>query len=58
MGTVTIMLLFGLFVIKGFRLRAARNPFGRHLAMGITMLIGMQALVNTGVVTSCCPRRG
>ncbi|HMZ54342.1 MAG TPA: putative lipid II flippase FtsW [Nitrospira sp.] len=59
MGTVTIMLLFGLFVIKGFQIASrARNPFGRHLAMGITMLIGMQALVNAGVVTGLLPTKG
>ena len=59
MGTVTIVLLFGLFVIKGFQIaRRARNPFGRHLAMGITLLVGMQALVNAGVVTGLLPTKG
>ncbi len=59
LGTVTIMLLFGLFVIKGFQVASrARHPFGRHLAMGITMLIGMQALVNAGVVTGLLPTKG
>ena len=59
MGTVTIVLLFGLFVIKGFQIAGrARNPFGRHLAMGITLLVGMQALVNAGVVTGLLPTKG
>ena len=59
LGTVTIVLLFGLFVIKGFQIAGrARHPFGRHLAMGITMLIGMQALVNAGVVTGLLPTKG
>jgi cell division protein FtsW len=58
-GTVTIMLLFGLFVIKGFQVAGrARHPFGRQLATGITMLIGMQALVNAGVVTGLLPTKG
>ncbi len=59
LGTVTIILLFGLFVIKGFQIAGrARHPFGRHLAMGITMLIGLQALVNAGVVTGLLPTKG
>ncbi|WHZ23235.1 MAG: peptidoglycan glycosyltransferase FtsW [Nitrospira sp.] len=58
-GSVTIVLLFGLFVFKGFQVAGrARNQFGRHLAMGITMLIGMQALVNAGVVTGLLPTKG
>ena len=59
LGTVTIVLLFGLFVIKGFQIAGrAGNAFGEHLAMGITMLIGMQALVNAGVVTGPFTHRG
>ena len=58
-GSVAIVLLFGLFVFKGFQIAGrARNPFGRHLAMGITMLVGMQALVNAGVVTGLLPTKG
>ncbi len=58
-GSVAIVLLFGLFVIKGFQIAGrARQPFSRHLAMGITMLIGMQALVNAGVVTGLLPTKG
>ncbi len=58
-GSVAIVLLFGLFVLKGFQIAGrARTPFGRHLAMGITMLVGMQALVNAGVVTGLLPTKG
>ena len=58
-GSVAIVLLFGLFVLKGFQIAGrARHPFGRHLAMGITMLVGMQALVNAGVVTGLLPTKG
>lgn len=58
-GTVTIILLFVLFVVRGFQIAArARMPFGRHLAMGITLLIGVQALVNAGVVTGLLPTKG
>ncbi|MEK7294775.1 MAG: FtsW/RodA/SpoVE family cell cycle protein, partial [Nitrospirota bacterium] len=35
-GTTAIMALFGLLVLKGFQIAGrAREPFGRHLALGI-----------------------
>jgi cell division protein FtsW len=59
LGSATIILLFALFVAKGFQIsRRARNPFGRHLATGITLLVGMQALVNAAVVTGLLPTKG
>ncbi|MGQ0809715.1 MAG: putative lipid II flippase FtsW [Nitrospiraceae bacterium] len=59
LGTAAIMLLFGILVFKGFQIAGrARMPFGRHLAMGITLLIGVQALVNAGVVTGLLPTKG
>lgn len=59
MGTAAIMLLFVALVLKGFQIAAnAREPFGRHLAMGITLLIGVQVLVNAGVVTGVLPTKG
>lgn len=58
-GTVAIMLLYGLLILKGFQIAArARDPFGRYLAMGIPMLIGTQALINAGVVTGLLPTKG
>ena len=58
-GTTAIMLLFVVLVLKGFQIAAsAREPFGRHLAIGITLLIGVQVLVNAGVVTGVLPTKG
>jgi cell division protein FtsW len=58
-GTGAIILLFALFVVRGFQIAArARIPFGRYLGMGITLLIGIQALVNAGVVTGLLPTKG
>ena len=58
-GTGAIILLFALFVVRGFQIAArARMPFGRFLGMGITLLIGIQALVNAGVVTGLLPTKG
>lgn len=58
-GTGAIVLLFALFVVRGFQIAArARMPFGRYLGMGITLLIGIQALVNACVVTGLLPTKG
>lgn len=58
-GTGAIILLFAVFVVRGFQIAArARMPFGRYLGMGITLLIGGQALINTSVVTGLVPNKG
>ena len=58
-GTGAIILLFALFVVRGFQIASrARMPFGRYLGMGITLLIGIQALVNACVVTGLMPTKG
>lgn len=58
-GVVAILLLYGLLVLKGFQIAGrAGNVFGRNLALGITMLIGTQALINVGVATGLLPTKG
>jgi len=58
-GTATVILLFVVFVLRGFQIAArAREPFGKYLGMGITLLIGVQALVNAAVVTGLLPTKG
>ncbi len=58
-GTAAIIVLFAVLVLRGFRIAGrARTPFGRHLAHGVTVLVGFQALVNAGVVTGLLPTKG
>lgn len=58
-GTATVVLLFAIFVWRGFHIAArARVPFGKFLGLGITLLIGVQALVNSAVVTGLLPTKG
>lgn len=58
-GTSAILVLYAILVLKGFRIAArAREPFGQHLALGITLLLGLQALINAGVVTGLLPTKG
>jgi cell division protein FtsW len=58
-ATLGVILAFGLIVICGavIALRA-REPFGVFLGCGITFLIGFQAFINIGVVTSVLPNKG
>jgi len=59
LGTGAIMVLFAVLVLKGFQIAGrARGPFGRYLALGITLLIGVQVLINAGVVTGLLPTKG
>lgn len=58
-GTSGLLALFAIFVCKGFRVAAlAPDLFGRYLALGITMLLGIQALINAGVVSGLLPTKG
>ena len=48
-----------LIVISGVYIAThARDTFGTMLATGITFLIGLQAFINIGVVTSALPNKG
>jgi cell division protein FtsW len=59
LGTGAIIVLFAILVLKGFQIAGrAREPFGRHLALGITLSFGLQALINAGVVTGLLPTKG
>lgn len=59
LGTGTIMVLFAILVLKGFQIAGrARGPFGRYLALGIALLMGVQVLLNAGVVTGLLPTKG
>lgn len=58
-GTCGLLALFAILVCKGFRVAAlAPDLFGRYLALGITLLLGIQALINAGVVSGLLPTKG
>ncbi len=62
-GAGTLVFLFGVFVLRGFKIASAASQkeggmFMGLLASGITGLIGFQALVNLGVVTGLLPTKG
>jgi cell division protein FtsW len=58
-GALTIVALFVVLIWRGLRIGLrAPDPFGGYLALGITMLIATQTLVNLGVVTGLLPTKG
>ncbi len=58
-GTIFVLLLFFLLIWRGLRAAiVARDLYGTLLAAGITSLIGLQAILNIGVVTSTLPVTG
>ncbi len=58
-GTTGVILLFVLFVWRGLSLALhLKDPFSRYLTVGITCMIGFQALINLGVVTGLLPVTG
>ena len=58
-GVVLVILLFVLFVWRGIIIATkAQDLFGSLLAIGITSLIGVQAIINIAVVTSSMPNTG
>lgn len=58
-GVVATILLFAFFCYRGFRIAVRTNTlFGRHLAMGLTLMVGLQAMLNMGIVMGLLPTKG
>jgi cell division protein FtsW len=59
LGAVAMVALFAVLVWRGLRIGLrAPDPFGAYLALGITVLIATQVLMNLGVVTGMLPTKG
>lgn len=58
-GALMVIILFLLFIIRGFFIAAkAPDKFGMMLVVGLTVQIGLQALLNIAVVTNTIPNTG
>jgi cell division protein FtsW len=58
-GVLVIAAMFFLLVQRGIRVALyAKDDFGRYLAFGIVVLLGIEAFVNMGVVTGLLPTKG
>jgi cell division protein FtsW len=58
-GSCLVVLCFALIIARGLRAaRRAPDAFGSLVALGITAMIGIQSMVNLGVVTNLLPAKG
>ncbi|HEX9779801.1 MAG TPA: putative lipid II flippase FtsW [bacterium] len=58
-GTTAVLLAFALFLILGFRMAMLiEDRFGKYLTCGLVAMIGLEAMVNIGVVTGMLPTKG
>jgi len=59
LGTMFFMTLFLIIMLRGFKIaKSARDEFGRLLAVGITSVVTLYALVNAGVTLGILPTTG
>jgi cell division protein FtsW len=58
-GACAVLLLFLVFLWRGLRTSAkAPDSFGFYLALGITMMVSVQAFINMSVVLALVPTKG
>ncbi len=58
-ATLGVVLAFAVFICSGIYVACrARDRFGFFIASGLTLLIGLQGLMNVGVVTGAFPNKG
>src|SRR6266702_585262 len=59
LGVLALIVLFGTFAWLGFRIaKSAGDPFGRLLAVGLTGMIGITAVLHIGVTLALLPATG
>ncbi len=59
LGFLLVLALYTIFICRGIRLSLkAPDSFGSYLALGLTLMIGLPALINMGVVSGILPTKG
>jgi cell division protein FtsW len=59
LGVLLVLALFTIVICRGLRLSLkAPDSFGSYLALGLTLMIGLPALINMGVVSGILPTKG
>jgi len=58
-GAMIVLFLFIIFTLRGISLGISmKDHFGVYLALGITLMISLQAVINMGVVLGLLPTKG
>jgi len=58
-GAMVVVLLFFILALRGIHIGLSlENRFGVYLALGITLIISLQAVINMGVVLGLLPTKG
>jgi cell division protein FtsW len=59
LGALVVLVLFGIIIVRGLRLTSKiEEPFEQNLAFGLTVIVGLQALIHMGVVMGLMPTKG
>ncbi|MBN2419087.1 MAG: putative lipid II flippase FtsW [Deltaproteobacteria bacterium] len=59
LGVIVIIALFGILIIRGIKISLdATDLYSSYLALGITTLLGLQVIINMGVVMGLLPTKG
>jgi cell division protein FtsW len=59
LGSGLVLGLFGVIILRGLRLtERIEEPFDQYLAFGLTVLLGLQALIHMCVVMGLMPTKG
>jgi cell division protein FtsW len=59
LGFLLVLALYAIIICRGIRLSLkAPDSFGSYLALGLTLMIGLPALINMGVVSGILPTKG
>lgn len=57
-GSTLLLAAFVVILIRGLKLARLQDEFGRYLAIGVTTMIVVQALINMSVVLGLAPTKG
>jgi len=58
-GAMVVVLLFFIFTLRGIHIGLSlQDRFGAYLALGITLMVSLQAVINMGVVLGLLPTKG
>ncbi|MBN2061504.1 MAG: putative lipid II flippase FtsW [Deltaproteobacteria bacterium] len=59
LGIISIIILFSVLILRGIKIALdASDLYSSYLALGITLMLGLQVMINMGVVMGLLPTKG